>query len=419
MTARTGPAAKVAPAADLRGSVERVVRSDNCSGCGACARLSTSISMELDSEGFIRPTFQGDDRPDDPSAARTFARICPGVAVTSAATAAIPDHDTLGPAVSAWTAWAVDPGYRFAGSSAGVLSALSSWLLEVGEATSVIGAAMSADSPRRTVPLELRSKADVLSASGSRYAPVANASLFDARRADHAFVGKPCEVYAARQLIGMTTDAAPVLLSFFCAGVPSQFATDELVSTMAADQDRVVSVRYRGNGWPGSFVVRDAGGGIQSTSYEDSWGNHLGGRLQERCKICPDGTGGHADIAVGDYWHADSSGFPLFDDADGLSVAIARTERGHRLLMRARDAGVLGLEPVELDAVAAVQPLQVKRRRTLLGRLAGRRLAGRAIPRYRGFRLLRLAVLSPKNSAAAAKGTFARTRKRKTALTGQ
>ena len=204
----------------------------------------------------------------------------------------------------------------------------------------------------------------------------------------------------------MTAVASPVLLSFFCAGVPSQFATDDLVATLVADRGDVASVRYRGNGWPGSFVVQEAGGATRSTSYEDSWGNHLGRRLQERCKICPDGTGGHADIAVGDYWHADASGFPLFDDADGLSVAIARTERGHRLLMRSRDAGVIGLEPVELDAVAAVQPLQVKRRRTLLGRLAGRRLAARAIPRYRGFGLLKLAVSSPSDSVRAARGTF-------------
>ncbi|MGS0685687.1 Coenzyme F420 hydrogenase/dehydrogenase, beta subunit C-terminal domain [Nakamurella sp. GG22] len=413
MTTKAGAGATVAPGADLRGSVERVVRSDNCSGCGACARLSTSISMELDAEGFIRPIFPLDDRPDDPTASRTFAQICPGVAVTSPATAAIPDHETLGPAVSAWTAWAVDPEYRFAGSSAGVLSALSSFLMRTGEATSVVGAAMSADSPRRTVPLELRTKADVLSASGSRYAPVANASLFDPARADRAFVGKPCEVYAARKLCEETSGASPVLLSFFCAGVPSQFATDDLVAAIAADRGNVASVRYRGNGWPGSFVVRDAGGATRSTSYEDSWGNHLGRRLQERCKICPDGTGGHADIAVGDYWHADASGFPLFDDADGLSVAIARTARGHRLLMSARDAGVLGLEPVDLDAVAAVQPLQVKRRRTLLGRLAGRRLAGRAVPRYSGFRLLRLAVSSPGDSVRAARGTFSRTRRRR------
>ncbi len=406
-------------ARDLRRSVEEVVRSDNCSGCGACTTLSSAISMDLDAEGFLRPTFASDDRPDDPSAARTFSRICPGVAVASAATRGIPEHDVLGPAVSAWTAWAADPQYRYAGSSAGVLSALSSWLMEVGEASSVIGAGMCVDSPRRTIPLELRSKDDVLAASGSRYAPVANAVLFDPERADRAFVGKPCEVYAARKLCELTPGTPPVLLSFFCAGVPSQFATDDLVANLAADRGDVAAVRYRGNGWPGSFVVRDTGGATRSTSYEDSWGNHLGRRLQERCKICPDGTGGHADIAVGDYWHADASGFPLFDDADGLSVAIARTERGHRLLVRARDAGVLGLEPVELDAVAAVQPLQVKRRRTLLGRLAGRRLAGRAVPRYSGFRLLKLAIVSPMDSMAAARGTFVRSRRRKGALSDQ
>jgi coenzyme F420 hydrogenase subunit beta len=202
------------------------------------------------------------------------------------------------------------------------------------------------------------------------------------------------------------------LLSFFCAGVPAQAATDELVSTMNVDQTEIVSVRYRGNGWPGDFAVEDAAGHRVSMSYEQSWGDHLGTRLQERCKICPDGTGGHADIAVGDYWRADASGFPVFDDADGMSVAIARTPRGHRLLLDAKAAGVLGLGPIDLDDVAAVQPLQVRRHRTLLGRLVGRVAAGRRVPRIRRFGLLRLAIGSPRDAYESAKGTFSRTRRR-------
>ncbi len=119
-------------------------------------------------------------------------------------------------------------------------------------------------------------------------------------------------------------------------------------------------------------------------SYEDSWGGkNLGRRLPLRCKLCADGTGGEdADIAVGDFWATDAKGgYPAFDNADGNSVIIARTQRGAELLLAAADQRILTLNPpVNLESVAAVQPLQAERRRTLAGRLAGRRLAGYRVP---------------------------------------
>jgi coenzyme F420 hydrogenase subunit beta len=76
--------------------------------------------------------------------------------------------------------------------------------------------------------------------------------------------------------------------------------------------------------------------------------------------------------------------------------------------MRAAEQGVVVLEPLELEPVARVQPLQVKRKRVLFGRLLGRRLAGRAIPRYAGYGLLKMAMEWPKENLAAARGAFER-----------
>jgi coenzyme F420 hydrogenase subunit beta len=35
-------------------------------------------------------------------------------------------------------------------------------------------------------------------------------------------------------------------------------------------------------------------------SYADSWGGILSRHVQFRCKICPDGTGGFADVVCAD-----------------------------------------------------------------------------------------------------------------------
>lgn len=392
----------------LRHAVTRVVDGDNCSGCGACTALSATIAMETDAAGFRRPAIAG--IAGNAAQAKQFRTVCPGVRVTAPPRSGRQVHPTMGPFVSAWTAWAGDPELRFAGSSGGVLSALSAWLLDTGQASAVVGATMDRSSPSRTVPIELKTRAEVLAAAGSRYAPVSNAEvpLTDPRI---AFVGKPCEVDAVLRLVDQRlAGSAPLLLSFFCAGVPSQRATDELIDMAGMTAGTVAAVRYRGNGWPGAFVVTDSSGTSAARSYEESWGRHLGPQVQARCKICPDGTGGHADIAVGDYWQSDAAGFPLFADADGTSVAIARTERGHQALTAARKAGVVVLEPVDLDSVAAVQPLQVKRIRTLPGRLAGMALARRPVPRMHGYSLLANLFRHARSNFSAARGAFYRAR---------
>jgi coenzyme F420 hydrogenase subunit beta len=247
-----------------------------------------------------------------------------------------------------------------------------------------------------------------LAAAGSRYAPVSN--TVEGESCD-AFIGKPCEVSARFQLASQSKlmgERPPILLSFFCAGTPSQHATAELVKTLGAEQGDVTSLRYRGNGWPGEFEVRTADGRVRTMSYEDSWGYNLGRKLQLRCKLCADGTGEHSDIAVGDYWATDSRGFPKFVNAEGNSVIVARTQRGASLIAAAVAQGVVMLEPIDLDCVAAVQPLQTERRKTLAGRLAGRRLAGHRVPHYRGYNLFYHLFLNPAANLRATIGTFSR-----------
>jgi coenzyme F420 hydrogenase subunit beta len=241
---------------------------------------------------------------------------------------------------------------------------------------------------------------------------VSNLTVYSPDPAKNALVGKPCEVSAAQQfhdVIGTSAADRPISLAFFCAGTPTQSATDRLVESMGADLADVVKMQYRGNGWPGEFRVTLRDGTTRGISYEESWGKHLGRELQWRCKLCPDGTGAHADVAVGDFWDTDEKGFPVFQEQEGVSVAIARNRRGHELLLEAARSGVVILEPLDLDLVAAVQPLQVKRKQLLLGRLVGRLAAGRRVPFYRGYHLLRFGLPRWRANYREARGTRHRT----------
>jgi coenzyme F420 hydrogenase subunit beta len=308
-----------------------------------------------------------------------------------------------------WAAHAVDDDVRFRGSSGGVLTALAEWCLANGVAHAVIGAGPDVSDPRRTVPVTITSRPDALAAAGSRYAPVAVGSHSEAVDPSTAVVAKPCEVAALRSLAALTEAEPPLLLSFFCAGTPSQQTTDLLAERLGGSGRRVRELWYRGRGWPGSFTVR-TDDGARSMSYEDSWGGHLGRTVQWRCRVCVDGVGEFADLVAGDLWHVDDKGFPLFLGADGTSALVARTERGLDVVRRATRDGALSLTEVSADDIMAVQPLQRTRRTTLLGRLVGTMAGGRRVPVYRGFGLGRLALRDLRATVGAARYTRSRLR---------
>jgi coenzyme F420 hydrogenase subunit beta len=396
-------------------AVERVVENGNCTGCGACALISPRVSMVLDEQGFMRPLLAEpvihDSRDNERFELGAFRKVCPGRTLRARRQTGYLRHAIFGSYVAAWQAFASDPEIRHAGSSGGVLTAISIWLVESGRTKAVVGSAVSQERSSQTVPVRISSKQEALRSAGSRYAPVSNLPAMKPSSAENALVGKPCEVSAAHQYFEykeMPEGERPILLSFFCAGTPSQHATDQLIEELGLEIQNVSSVRYRGNGWPGQFEVTSSKGEKRQLSYEESWGQHLGRQLQSRCQICPDGTGGHADVAVGDFWAADSRGFPIFEDAKGNSVLIARTVRGKELILEAEKQGVISLSPVDLDEVARVQPLQVDRKRTLAGRMVGRLAAGKTVPYYSGYGLSGLASGIPVRTARAAVGTFLR-----------
>ncbi|WP_442793572.1 Coenzyme F420 hydrogenase/dehydrogenase, beta subunit C-terminal domain [Pseudarthrobacter sp. SL88] len=320
----------------------------------------------------------------------------------------------LGRAVSSWQAWAIDPETRFRGSSGGVLTALAQWAVESGRSTRVIGAGADLNNPRQSVPVELHRGSDFLRQSGSRYAPVSIGGLAKSTDPSSVVVGKPCEASGLRQLMTARGQSEmPLIFSFFCAGVPSQRATDRLLNELGIPADSPLrTLRYRGHGWPGSFHAETLDGVTASTSYDESWGKQLGPSMQWRCKVCPDGVGESADLVAGDFWKTDEKGYPLFANSEGVSALIARTMRGHELILAALESGVIGAEPLELRHISSVQPYQVERRATLWARLFGRRVAGWQTPSYQGFGLFRQALGSPARSLRYAYGSFRRSWKR-------
>ncbi|MFV0491251.1 MAG: Coenzyme F420 hydrogenase/dehydrogenase, beta subunit C-terminal domain [Pseudorhodobacter sp.] len=375
-------------------SLARVARGNLCAGCGACAGLLPDrITMNVAAPGYLRPVQQASISPQED---RLIAAICPGLGQRVKA-GGRPDSPLWGPFLEMWTGWATDPALRHAGASGGGLSAILAHLLASGTVDAVLQTGADPALPIGNITVINTKTTDLASAAGSRYAP--SAPLADLRQLQgdgrrFAFVGKPCDAAALRALIAEEPDFArvfPVILSFFCAGVPSHDGARGVLAALGAAEAETESFRFRGNGWPGRATARLKDGTERSMSYHDSWGGILSRHVQHRCKICADGTGVAADIVCADAWESDEKGYPVFSEAPGMSLIVARSELGAKLIADARAAGQIETQPFAPDNLTAIQPGQRERRRALLARLAALRLACRPVPRYEGL-LLRAAA---------------------------
>lgn len=371
-------------------SLARVEKGNLCCGCGGCALVAAGkITMGYQDPGFLRPrqkALLGDSED------QMIFDICPGLGQTVEPGTRI-DDVLWGPYQSMHTGYATDEAIRFSGSSGGALTALAFFLLDSGRVDQVIQTGADPDMPIGNISVLSQTGDEVKRAAGSRYAPSAPLSgLEPLLRSDKtfAFVGKPCDVAALRALArhDARVDARiPFMLSFFCAGVPSRESGVAVLKALGTDLPEVRAFRYRGNGWPGFATATLADGRELSMSYHESWGGILSGHVQHRCKICADGTGAAADLVCADAWECDERGYPIFDEGDGISLVVSRTNKGEALRAAATEQGFLKTVPFDAKKLEQMQPGQTRRRRALLARLAGLRSLGIPIPRYEGLHI--------------------------------
>jgi coenzyme F420 hydrogenase subunit beta len=179
-------------------------------------------------------------------------------------------------------------------------------------------------------------------------------------------------------------------VAVFCAGTPSTHGTLEMIRAVGADPERVTSVRYRGNGWPGLATIDEDtpdGPRRHQITYQESWGELLQMHRQWRCYVCMDHTGEFADVAVGDPWYR-----TLGDDEIGESLVLARTERGREAVEAAIADGYLVAEPAAADLLPRSQPNLLRDRGAVWARTTTTRVMGAPTPRYAnlpGFRFWR------------------------------
>jgi coenzyme F420 hydrogenase subunit beta len=362
-----------------------------------------AIVMESQAPGYARPTQRGSVTE---AAERVIAEACPGAVVAPWPREEANLHPYWGSWRSISTGYATDESVRYEGSSGGVLSALLIHALKAGEVDRVVHVVADPDRPTRNVMTWSTTAAQVMTGAGSRYtasSPLEQIEEALAQGGRMAFVGKPCDVSALRRLATVDERVGrhvPLVLSFFCGGMPSHAGVGRILAAMGVDSDEVTAFRFRGQGWPGTAAATTRDGRVATMSYAESWGGHLSKEVQFRCKICPDAVGGVADIACADAWYGGESGYPSFDEQDGRSLIVARTPAGEILLAQAMAAGAIAAEPLDAAEIELMQPSQARRKRLVKARVGALALTLQPKPRMQGLMVDEAAARATKRESA-------------------
>lgn len=374
-------------------SIDDVVATQLCLGCGVCEYVEPERFRMADTLEYGRRPFLCDNPAQESGEA---IAACPGVHLrhepdTRMRTGIFSELlAAWGPVLAVWEGFAVDPEIRYAGSSGGAATALGLFCIEREGMSGVLHIGARTDIPYLNETVYSTCRAELLSRSGSRYAPASPCDGFsriENTEGRSVFIGKPCDIAAANNAGKIRPGLAKRLglsIGIFCAGAPSVAGTIALLKKVGIeDPAKLTSVRYRGMGWPGKWTARTDGGGEHQLSYAESWG-FLQSFRPWRCYICPDHSGEFADIAVADPWYRN-----VKSEDKGQSLIVARTARGRDAILAAERAGYLVLERSNPSLLPCSQPNLLKARGALWGRLVALRLFGAPVPDYRGFPMFR------------------------------
>ena len=359
-------------------NLENIVKNGLCIGCGLCQSITGKdyIKISMSSKGRLEP------KEIKKISSKTFNKIlnvCPGVIIEGLPKELVDKntkYDLLwGYYLSLFYAWSTDKKIRYESSTGGLLNGLSLYLLDTNKVNFILHTATNPEKPMRSVSRFSYNKDDLLNANScSRYGPASPLDKFHEAldlNQPFAFVGKPCDISAIRQL--SKTDErvnklCKYLLTLVCGGSTEFTKSQDFIESFKVKEDELTIFRYRGFGNPGKMYIKTYDGREYDKEYNSFWGEESTWRVHFRCKICPDAIGESSDIAALDTW---KGGSPKGED-EGFNAAIVRTTNGLDLLNEAIKAGYIKKgDDLTIEDINDFQPHQVNKKKAVYARHKG------------------------------------------------
>lgn len=317
----------------------------DCYGCGVCATACGRKIIEIvqNAKGFYEPRITDESKC-------TQCGICTEVCAYL--------HDDLSltdPEIHPYAAWSKDHLVRRKCSSGGAGFEVGKFLL--GQGYKVCGVRYNADKNRAEHYIATNVE-ELIQSAGSKYIQSYTVDGFKAikRKEKYLVTGTPCQIDSFRRYIKkFHCEGNFVLLDFFCHGVPSMLVWKKYTDWAEKKVGKITYASWRNKwtGWHDSWAMGiDGERHGEKVDWHDSYDllirgkksfienrwtqgdmfyslflGHccLGKQCFEHCKYKYNHSS--ADIRIGDLW-----GETYKDDEDGVSCAIAFTEKGESVL---------------------------------------------------------------------------------------
>ncbi len=384
-------------------SLSDITKNGLCIGCGICESIvgRETIKISMTKKGRLEPQ---EISPLSNENLNKIKKVCPGVLVEGLPKNEINKNSKFdliwGYYHSLFYSWSTDSKIRFQSSTGGLLNGLSLYLLESKIVDFVLHTGTDPQKPMRSISKYSRNKSELLSSgSCSRYGPSSPLDKFHEAlnlNQPFAFVGKPCDISAIRQMSkidGRVNESCKYLLTLVCGGFGEFTKSQDFIESFNVKEENLEIFRYRGNGNPGKMYIKTDTGEEYDKDYNSFWGEESTWRVPFRCKICPDAIGESADVAALDTW---PGGSPKGED-EGFNAAIARTQKGLELLNNAIDAGYIKKgNRLNIEEISDFQPHQVKKKQAVFARHQGMKKNNLPTIETNGLRIKELYDLNDK-----------------------
>lgn len=319
----------------------RITDKSKCTGCTACITSCPRqcIVMRRDRQGFDYPVANPD--------------LCIGCGLCESVCPVLNPRETSAPLA----AYAARADEHVAGSSSGgVFPRLAADV--VGDGGLVFGAVMN---PDLTVGhSEADTMDEVMKMTGSKYVQSDMYSVLeDVKTYLEAgrkvlFSGTPCQIAGLNAFLGKEYGNL-ISVDVACHGVPGPGLWEKYAAALSRKYGAAIDeVRFRdkSSGWRRySFTVKSAGMTVSVPYVKDPFMALFiqDMTLRPSCYSCParDGRSG-SDITLADLWNV-AEAAPAFDDDRGVSLVLANSDKGMKLLEGS------GLALQEVDKEIAVR----------------------------------------------------------------
>ena len=261
--------------------------------------------------------------------------------------------------------YSTESSIRYNCASGGLVTQLLSYALEENMIDGALVIGMRKDKPFEPEAFIARNTDDLATAARSKYCPVAaNEALKQILDEDgrYAVVGLPCHIHGIRKAeerVATLRKRIVLRLGLLCSHAVNFAGTDSILRKMMIRKEDVSELKYRGGGWPGFMSIRTSHrtkripltGGWNA--YWSMFASYFFTPM--RCAMCPDQSAELADISFGDAWLPE-----MKKDQYGVSIIVARTKSGERILKLAETSKKIRLRAVTAEKVHQSQWTNLK-----------------------------------------------------------